>query len=195
MKITTLLLFGAVFVAIYLIYTFWQKRKPRILNKQTIQTKRNQEQNNSSGFIQEHHASVPGLKPPPENFIDNLVSVPARIYDNRTRTVYNADLPAADVRQIRRDFGNLGRMWFYNNEWRYAIVRKNDSTCEPIQRFMASSLNNPPERLHRALQQEETESYYNPRDNRGILAKYGAYLLFAGIAIGVLFLWGANIMR
>lgn len=136
------------------------------------------------------------IKSPSEDeFIDDLVAVPARVYDNRTRRIYNRMLPASDVRQIRRDFGNLGRMWYWNNEWRYAVVRLVDGTCRPVQNYMTRSLDNPPEKLHRALQQEETEALFSPRDNRGVLTKYGAYLLFAGVVIGILFIWGANIMR
>lgn len=131
----------------------------------------------------------------PAGFIDNLVEVPARIYDNLTRTVKNGMLPASDVRQIRQDYGNLGRRWFRDNEWRYSIVRLTNGKCIPTQQFMTLSLKNPPERLHRALQQEETESFYKPRDNRSLLAKYGAYLLFAGVVIVILFLWGANMMK
>ncbi len=129
------------------------------------------------------------------DFMDSLVEVPARIYDNATRTVKNAMLDAASVRKIRQEYGNLGRRWFRDGEWRYAIVRLTSGDCIPLQQFMNLSLKNPPERLHRALQQEETESFYRPRDNRSTLAKYGPYLLFAGVVIVILFLWGANMMQ
>lgn len=134
-------------------------------------------------------------EPVESDYIDKLVEVPARIYDNATRTIKNGMLPANEVRSIREKYGNLGRRWFQDGEWRYAIVRLTDGTCKPVQMYMSASLKNPPERLHRALQQEETETFYKPHDNRGVLAKYGHYILFAGVVIVILFLWGANMMN
>jgi hypothetical protein len=131
----------------------------------------------------------------PKDYIDKLVEVPARIYDNATRTIKNGMLSAKEVRNIREKYGNLGRRWYQDGDWRYAIVRLNDGTCKPVQHYMSASLKNPPERLHRALQQEETETFYKPRDNRSVLAKYGHYILFAGVVIVILFLWGANMMN
>jgi hypothetical protein len=131
----------------------------------------------------------------PTGYIDNLVAVPARIYDNFTRTVKTGMLPAEGVRQIRKDYGNLGRRWEYNGEWVYSVVRLVTGKYVPTQQYMTLSLDNPPERLHRALQQQETEAFYRVRDNRSVLAKYGAYLLFAGVVIVILFLWGANMMQ
>ena len=134
-------------------------------------------------------------KPPEEVFIDNLVAVDARVYDNSTRTVKNETIPADAVRQMRHDFGNLGRRWYRDGHWRYAVVRLTSNTYIPVGEYMDLSLKNPPERLHRALQQQETATFYKPRDNRGLLAKYGHYLLFAGVVIVILFLWGANMMK
>ena len=144
-----------------------------------------------------HHVSGNGHHPEePADFIDRkLVPVPARIYDNSARTVASGMLTANEVRQVRKDYGNLGRRWFRDGRWLYAVVRLVDGKCVPLQQYMTLSLKNPPERLHRALQQEETEAFYKPRDSRSILAKYGAYLLFAGIVVVILFLWGANMMK
>ncbi len=125
----------------------------------------------------------------------HLTPVLARIYDNVTRTIRNEELPVDAIKQIRTDYGNLGRRWLRDGEWLYEMVRLTAGDYVPVQKYISLSLKNPPERLHRALQQEETESYYRPRDNRGILAKYGSYLLFAGVVVVILFLWGANMMR
>jgi hypothetical protein len=127
--------------------------------------------------------------------IDNLVELPARVYDNFTRSVKNEDLKAGAVRQIRKDYGNVGRRWFRDGQWRYAVVRLATGTYIPVDHYMSLSLKNPPERLHRALQQQETTTFYRPHDNRGTLAKYGAYLLFAGAVIVILFLWGATMLK
>jgi hypothetical protein len=134
-------------------------------------------------------------KPPADTFIDGLVAVPARIYDNTIRTVKNEMLPADGVRQVRKEYGNLGRRWFRDGEWRYALVRLVSGAYVPVDHYMSLSLKNPPERLHRALQQQETATFYKPHDNRGIMAKYGAYLLFAFAVVALLFLWGANMMQ
>ena len=142
--------------------------------------------------------TLPGVrnpKAPVDSFIDNLVAVPARIYDNTTRTVKNEDLPADGVRQIRKEYGNLGRRWFRDGQWRYEAVRLITGAYVPVDKYMSLSLKNPPERLHRALQQQETATFYKPHDNRGIMAKYGAYLLFAFAVVALLFLWGANMMQ
>jgi len=127
--------------------------------------------------------------------IDNLVELPARVYDNLTRSVKNEDLKAGAVRQIRKDYGNVGRRWFRDGQWRYAVVRLTTGLYVPVDHYMSLSLKNPPERLHRALQQQETTTFYRPHDNRGTLAKYGAYLLFAGAVIVILFLWGASMLK
>lgn len=173
------------FAVIFSVWYFIKHRKPK--------------KSTSSRIVEntKQTATAPALPKDesPADFVDSLVEVPARIYDNATRTVKNAMLDATSVRKIRQTYGNLGRRWFRDGEWRYAIVRLMSGECIPLQQFMVLSLKNPPERLHRALQQEETESFYKPRDNRSALAKYGPYLLFAGVVIVILFLWGANMMQ
>ena len=177
-----LLVFGAVGCVIYFLRHKKNKKHGTARMVPAVETKKNSPKNSK-------------FEVPVDDFIDNLVEVPARIYDNATRSVKNGMLSANEVRQIRKDFGNLGRRWYQNGDWRYAAVRLSDGTCKPVQKYMSLSLKNPPERLHRALQQEETESFYKPRDNRSVLAKYGAYLLFAGAVIVILFLWGANMLK
>jgi hypothetical protein len=185
--IVTTVIMGLALVAVGSVWFFIKNRK-----KDKVTLVPSELLPSSSGHNGNGHKPAKDAK---DSFIDNLVAVDARVYDNATRTVRNETIPAEGVRQIRKDNGNLGRRWFRDGQWRYAAVRLTTGVLVPVDSFMSLSLKNPPERLHRALQQQETATYYKPHDNRGTLAKYGAYLLFAGAVIVILFLWGATMLK
>jgi hypothetical protein len=124
-----------------------------------------------------------------------FVPVIARIYDNNLRVARMGTLDAKAVQQIRKDFHNLGRKWLWNNDWVYAVCLMANGDYCPVSRYMTEYLGNPPEKLHRALQQEETEVYFAARDDRTTLQKYGVYILFAIVALVVLFFWGAALIK
>ncbi len=126
-------------------------------------------------------------KQTPETSIDQFVEVEARVYDNGTRQIYNSMIPAAVVRQIRKDFGNLGRKWLRDGRWVYALNKTDSGTYRPVQ--VPKTLGDPPSELHRALQQQETAIVFNVEEPQSVIQKYGIYIwvgVITAVAIFVL---------
>jgi hypothetical protein len=125
----------------------------------------------------------------------NFTPVLSRVYDNSFRYISNQMVSVEDIIKIRETWGNMGRRWYFEGDEVYALVRLTNLSYLPIERYFSLSLKNPPEKLHRTLEQEETEEYFKPQDSRGILAKYGAYILVAVVVCVALFLWGASVLQ
>lgn len=133
-----------------------------------------------------HPVAVEVTKTSEGTTIDQFVEVEARVYDNDKRTIYNDKIKAADVRQIRQKYGNLGRTWLRDGKWIYALNKLTSGEYRPVQ--VPTTLQDPPSELHRALQQQETSIVFNVDESEGILKKYGAIIWIAIIGAVCIFI-------
>lgn len=122
-----------------------------------------------------------------ETGIDRFVAVEARVYDNETRTVYNATIPAKIVREIRLKYSNLGRKWFREGKWLYALNKKENGEYAPV--TVPQTMDDPPSELHRALMQQEIDIVYNVESGKSFMQKWGHVLLFTGACVAVMALF------
>lgn len=122
-----------------------------------------------------------------ETGIDQFVAVEARVYDNETRTAYNATIPGKTVREIRQKCNNLGRKWLKDGKWLYALNKKESGQYVPVS--VPQTMENPPSELHRALMQQEIDIVYNVDQEKSFAQKWGHVLLFTGACVAVLALF------
>lgn len=151
---------GAVALVVFLYFTSWRK-KPES-TKQSI----------SAPDSKEGDTETP------------LVDV--RTYDVNTRTIYNETIPGATVDKIRKEHGNLGRKWLYEGCWRYALKKDLKGEYSPV--IVPISMDNPPSRLHRALNHPQVAIVYNVEHAKNFLQKYGHIFLFAGVCAFLMFM-------
>lgn len=128
----------------------------------------------------------------PQNPIDRFVEVEARVYDNETRTVYNATIAADIVRQIRKEYRNLGRTWIRDGKKVYALNKRENGTYAPV--IPTETMEQPPSMAHEAITQPEVDVVFDVSQERNFLQKYGHILLFTGAVIFIMFLLTANVM-
>ncbi len=126
---------------------------------------------------------------------DRFVEERARIYDNTTGHVYSGMIPADGVRQLRRDFGNLGRKWHREGEWLYEVVRLVDGKYKRLQDFFAPDLANPPTKGFRAITQPATTAWFKTRVVGNVLQRYGWALVFAGVVVFLMFIMTVKAMQ
>jgi hypothetical protein len=125
--------------------------------------------------------------------IQQFVAVEARVYDNETRTIFNATIPGDTVKHIREKYGNLGRKWLRDGQWLYALNRLEGGIYKPVD--VPMTLNDPPSELYRALQQDETAITYDMKETQGILQKYGHIIWIGAIAAVIIFILMANVLN
>jgi hypothetical protein len=118
--------------------------------------------------------------------IDKFVEVEARVYDNESRTIYNSLIGADIVRQIRKEYGNLGRKWLRDGKWVYALNKLVNGSYRPVQ--VPLTLQDPPSELHRALQQHEIDIIFNVEESKGLLQKWGSIIFICGLALVAVFI-------
>lgn len=128
----------------------------------------------------------------PAQTIEQFVAVDARVYDAATRTVYNTVVRGADVAEIRRNYGGLGRQWLMDGQWRFAFVKLENGTYRPVR--VPMTLDNPPSKLYRALQQHEIALVFGLEQTEGVFQKWGPIIWIGAIgAIALFILIGAQL--
>ena len=107
------------------------------------------------------------------------------VVDEKTRGFGLEIIPFADLEKIKgnNDKG-IGRQWYYDKYEVYYLFRKDDGEYAPVE--VPQTLKEPPSFLYGALQQFHTEKVYDMTVKEGIFAKYGPYLVVAGIAAFVI---------
>lgn len=113
-------------------------------------------------------------------------AVEARIYDNYTRSIYNSIIQGGTVKEIRKLFGNLGRKWFKDGQWLYALNKSEEGLYSPV--VVPATMKEPPSKLHRALVQHAIGIMYDVKEERGLLQKYMPILIWTGVMIFIMFM-------
>jgi len=111
----------------------------------------------------------------------------ARIYNSITRTVYNATISGEEVAAIVTKYSTLGRKWNRDGKQLYALDYNADRTYSP--REMPGTPENPPSKLHRALNHPGIALWFNVQKGKSLFEKWGWAI---GFAIGAFFcIWVA----
>jgi hypothetical protein len=95
-------------------------------------------------------------------------------------------IPGKIVREIRQKHGNLGRKWFRENKWLYALNKKESGEYVPVS--VPQTMDDPPSELHRALMQQEIDIVFDVQSAKSFMQKWGHVLLFVGAIVFVIFL-------
>lgn len=101
----------------------------------------------------------------------------ARIYNSITRTVYNATISGGEVAAIVTKYSTLGRKWNRDGKQLYALDYNADRTYSP--RIMPITPNNPPSKLHRALNHPGIALWFNVQRGKNFVEKWGWAIAFA----------------
>jgi hypothetical protein len=125
--------------------------------------------------------------------ISKFVAVDARIYDNTNMTTYHQTLPGKIVREIREEFGSLGRKITEDGQAIYAIVRTGAATWRPLN--IPMTLDEPPSKLYRALQQQEVGIVFDVTVEESFWGKWWYALLLAGVIAFIMFVVIMEVMK
>lgn len=119
--------------------------------------------------------------------------IEARIYDAAKRAIYNDTLPGNVVARIRADYRTIGRQWNKDGKWLYAFNLIPDGNYIPVELSLDATRENPPTRVHRALNQKEKVGiFFNVKLQKSFMQQYGKYMpYFLGIAF-IIFMMVAN---
>lgn len=125
-----------------------------------------------------------------EESVQTYEDVEARVYDNTTRTIYNTTIPGKVVARIREQDGNLGRKWLKDGKEAYALNKVGSNEYKVVR--VPITMDQPPSKLHRALQQQEIEICYNVQPVEGMFQKLLPILIWSGAIIFIMFLMVSN---
>lgn len=107
------------------------------------------------------------------------------IVDANSRSFGTEEISLYDLQKVKEANDNgIGRQWNYEGKDVYYLFRNKDMVLSPI--MMPVTLETPPSLLYEALSQEDTEIIFDVRKDEGKFAKYGPYLIVAGIAAFVI---------
>ncbi len=108
-----------------------------------------------------------------------------RTYDAITRCVYNEVIKADVIKQVQADFGSLGRRWVHNGKQVYALRKAVDEggaiKYSPV--IVTQTLEDTPDSIFRIITQPQVPICCNVQEKTGWLQKYWHILLFAGVAV------------
>ena len=120
----------------------------------------------------------------------------ARVYDSVTRKMYNDTLTPEIVKQIMDTWHSLGRQWNKDGKWLYAINRyigvDNIIRYRPVEAVMSPTRDNPPSKVHRALNHPEIAVYFNVTPKKNMLQQLVPVLIFVGGLLFLYFMWTAQ---
>lgn len=112
-----------------------------------------------------------------EKTVISELPVEARIFDNKKRKVYNDLLPGDVVAEVKETYSDLGRQWNKDGLLLYELCLKASGEYVPLETYLTIARDNPPTRVHRALNQKEKMSIaFNTKTSKSLMEKYGKYL-------------------
>jgi hypothetical protein len=123
-----------------------------------------------------------------QNVIDEHEQHEALVCVDATRRLQLRTVSGADMSKVIAKYGSPGRLWNLDGKEVYALDLDTDGQHVPFETFMNADLLNSPRKAFIATQQQAVARYFESKDDRNILQKYGAILLFAGAVIFVMFM-------
>ena len=104
------------------------------------------------------------------------------------------------VAGIKTEYGNLGRLWDEDGKKlphinKYFIEGSDTPHYRPVEKLMAETRDNPPEDVHGALDQEAVAVWYSVKTPDSFMQKWGSLLLYAAVAIFILFIWSVSLVK
>lgn len=122
-----------------------------------------------------------------QDVIDDLEERECYVYTDATRRASIRIVPGAALKAVRKEYGSLGRLWNMDGKPLYALNLDTNGHYTPCEKFMREDMLNSPRRAYIATQQQAVTIYYQPKDTRNILQKYGAILLFVAVVLFFMF--------
>jgi len=123
------------------------------------------------------------------------------LYDDITGLPDFKILSGEIIESIKKEYGNLGQLWDGDNKKTYDINRYRLSGSDvdhyrPVQALMSQTRDNPPEDIYDCTCQDDTKIVNDTSAaHSGIMQNWGAIIWFCLAAMGILFIWGASILK
>ena len=107
------------------------------------------------------------------------------VVDENTRSFDVEEITVTELEKVKNaNPDGIGRQWNYEKYELYYLFRNKKGDLSPVN--VPQTLDTPPSLLYEALSQEDTEIIFDVRKEEGAFAKYGPYLIVAGIAAFVI---------
>lgn len=123
-----------------------------------------------------------------QDIIDEHDERECYVYVDATRRATNRMVSGRDLKTIIKEFGSPGRLWNMDGKPVYALNLDTNGHYAPCESFMREDLLNSPRRAYIATQQQAVDVYFQNKDSRNILQKYGAILLFVLAVFFIMFM-------